>query len=210
MIRLSPLVIDHERCDPVRSVPADEYHCVWFRITDKIRYLPWLSRNVSYKACFYDLPSGLQTHVYAPANLDIREKWSVGGNMPNEPRQIVELGLTDAPRNGLYLREDVNMGCKSFVVPFVQKKLKDAHKALVERLIIRADILRRSSEMQTPSNEQFRDNSPISLDDDTCLSPGTIICSSGHYEANRNAESQDPVEIPLPLRRRYELVPELP
>lgn len=41
--------------------------------------------KVQYNASFYDLPYGLQTHVYAPLGLDIRGKWSVGGNIAGEP-----------------------------------------------------------------------------------------------------------------------------
>ncbi|KAK2748173.1 hypothetical protein FQN57_001298 [Myotisia sp. PD_48] len=148
MIELNPLVIKYERCKPPPSAPPDEFHCVWYELTDKIHYLPGgiLSGNVTYKACFHDLPTGLQTHVYAPTGLDIKDKWSVGGNMPGEPREAVELGLPDAPREGLYLREDINMRCNVFASSFVKKTLKKAHSVLVERLVHQADLLKQQSE----------------------------------------------------------------
>ncbi|KAL2009419.1 hypothetical protein VTN00DRAFT_5226 [Thermoascus crustaceus] len=148
MIELNPLVIHHARCKPPPVAPPDEFHCIWYELTDKISYLPGgvLTGNVNYKACFYDLPRGLQTHVYASAGLDIRDKWSVCGNMPGEPREPVELGLVDAPREGLYLREDVDMRCNIVMTNFVKKTLKRAHAVLVERLIMKADILKERAE----------------------------------------------------------------
>ncbi|EGD97486.1 hypothetical protein TMEN_7556 [Trichophyton mentagrophytes] len=142
MIKLNPLVIDFKRCSPPSHAPPDEFHCVWYELTDRVQYLPGglLSGNVSYKACFHDLPGGLQTHVYAPTGLDIQEKWSVGGNMPGEPRETVELGIPGAPREGLYLREDVNMRCNVLATGFVKKTLRRAHAVLVDRLLLKADI----------------------------------------------------------------------
>ncbi|KAF3483358.1 uncharacterized protein GIQ15_02682 [Arthroderma uncinatum] len=143
MIKLNPLVIDFKKCSPPPSAPPDEFHCIWYELTDKVQYLPGglLSGNVTYKACFHDLPAGLQTHVYAPTGLDIQEKWSVGGNMPGEPRETVELGIPGAPREGLYLREDVNMRCNVLATGFVKKTLKKAHGVLVDRLVLKADIM---------------------------------------------------------------------
>ncbi|OJD18250.1 hypothetical protein AJ78_01689 [Emergomyces pasteurianus Ep9510] len=148
MIELNPLVISHKRCKAPPNAPPDEFHCIWYELTDKIHYLPGgiLRGNVTYKACFHDLPRGLQTHIYAPTNLDIRNRWTVCGNMPGEPREPVELGLTNVPREGLFLREDVDMRCNVFATSFVKKTLKEAHAVLVERLIMKADLLKGKSE----------------------------------------------------------------
>ncbi|EGE04310.1 hypothetical protein TEQG_03339 [Trichophyton equinum CBS 127.97] len=67
-------------------------------------------------------------------------EWSVGGNMPGEPRETVELGIPGAPREGLYLREDVNMRCNVLATGFVKKTLRRAHAVLVDRLLLKADI----------------------------------------------------------------------
>ncbi|RHZ73126.1 hypothetical protein CDV55_108647 [Aspergillus turcosus] len=139
--------------DKIDFAPADEYHAIWYELTDRISYLPGgiLRGNVSYKGCFHDLPRGLQTHVYAPTGLDIRDKWTVCGNMPGEPREAIELGLPEAPREGLYLREDVQMRCQIWATSFVKKTLKKAHATLVDRLIIKADLLKERAEMNSIS-----------------------------------------------------------
>lgn len=140
MIELNPLVIKHETCRPPPNAPPDEFHCTWYELTDKIQYMPGVKSNISYKACFHDLPRGIQTHVYAPAGLEIKEKWTIGGNAPGEPRETLELGLQGAPREGLYLREDVDMRCNIVMTNFVKKTLKKAHSVLVDRLVVKADL----------------------------------------------------------------------
>lgn len=69
----------------------------------------------------------------------IRDKWTVGGTLPGEPPQPIELGL-NAPSVGLYLREDVDMRCNVIMTGFVKKTLTKAHAALVERLKVKAEI----------------------------------------------------------------------
>lgn len=142
MIELNPLVIKHVQCKPPPSAPADEFHCIWHELTDRITYLPGIKGKVNYRACFHDLPHGIQTHVYAPAGLDIKEKWSIGGNEPGEEREVIEIGLAGlgVPREGLYLREDVDMRCNVFLNNFVKGNLRRAHQILVERLVVKADL----------------------------------------------------------------------
>ncbi|KAI5210754.1 hypothetical protein E4T42_00732 [Aureobasidium subglaciale] len=142
MIELNPLVIRHEKCKPPSTAPADEFHAIWYELTDRITYLPGLKGQVSYKACFHDLPRALQTHVYAPAGLEIKEKWSIGGNEPGEEREVIELGHghLGIPREGLYLREDIDMSCNIFLTSFVKKTLNKAHNVLVQRLVVKADL----------------------------------------------------------------------
>jgi len=140
MIELNPLVISHLPCKAPPQAPADEFHCLWYELTDRISYLPGIKGSVSYKACFHNLPKGLQTHIYAPAGLEIKEKWAIGGNDKGEEREILELGLHGVPREGLYLREDVDMKCNMFMTSFVKKTLKKAHAVLVERLLVKADL----------------------------------------------------------------------
>jgi len=142
MIELNPLVINHTKTKPPPNAPPDEFHCTWYELTDRITYLPGIKGQVSYKACFHDLPRGLQTHVYAPAGLEIKEKWSIGGNEPGEEREVIELGLGNlgVPREGLYLREDVDMSCNVFLTGFVKKTLNKAHGVLVDRLVVKADL----------------------------------------------------------------------
>ncbi|RMZ82930.1 hypothetical protein DV737_g1800, partial [Chaetothyriales sp. CBS 132003] len=148
MIELNPLVIEHHPIKTPRDAPADEFlDCVWQELTDKIHYLPggMVKGKVSYRACFHDLPRGLQTHIYAPMGLDIREKWSIGGSLPGEAPEARELGL-DAPTSGLYLREDGDMRCPRFLTSFVHKNLNNAHKVLVERILKKAQRIERHRE----------------------------------------------------------------
>jgi hypothetical protein len=142
MIDLNPLVEERHPINPPNTATAEEYHCVWYQLTDKVQYLPggMMSGKVSYNACFHDLENGLQTHVYAPMGLNIRGKWTLGGTLPGEPVAPVELGV-GAPIQGLWLREDVDMKCNILMTSFVKKTLKKAHSKLVERLLMKAQIV---------------------------------------------------------------------
>ncbi|KAK5064280.1 hypothetical protein LTR84_000113 [Exophiala bonariae] len=140
MIELNPLVIEHHPIKTPRDAPADEFlGCVWQELTDKINY-GVAKGKVSYKACFHDTPNGLQTHIYAPLGLDIREKWSIGGTLPGEPPEARELGV-ETPRQGLYIREDGDMRCNRMLSSFVRKNLDNAHKVLVERILKKAEMV---------------------------------------------------------------------
>ncbi|RVX73891.1 hypothetical protein B0A52_02781 [Exophiala mesophila] len=158
MIELNPLVIEHHPIKTPRDAPADEFlDCAWQELTDKIHYLPGgvVKGKVSYKACFHDTPTGLQTHIYAPLGLDIREKWSIGGSLPGEPPEARELGV-DTPRQGLYLREDADMHCNRMLTSFVRKNLDNAHKVLVERILKKAELI----EEHVQSQSAYRPSSP--------------------------------------------------
>lgn len=141
MIDLSP---SHESRVPVKAPPEaspEEYHCKWYEITDKVSYLPagMYSGKVSFKACFHDLHNGLQIHVYAPMGLDIKQKWTLGGNLPHEPVMPREIGV-GAPVSGLYLREDIELKCNFLMTRFVRKTLKDSLSTLVARLVVKAQL----------------------------------------------------------------------
>ncbi|KAH7360898.1 hypothetical protein BKA65DRAFT_422348 [Rhexocercosporidium sp. MPI-PUGE-AT-0058] len=139
MIDLNPAHTDRHRINPPPEATPEEYHCTWYQITDMISYLPGYKGKVSFKACFHDLANGLQNHVYAPMGLDIKEKWTLGGNMPGEPVMPAEIGI-GAPITGLYLREDVEMKCNFLMTRFVRKTLKDALATLVARLVVKAQL----------------------------------------------------------------------
>ncbi|EHY52359.1 hypothetical protein ABEF95_016024 [Exophiala dermatitidis] len=166
MIELNPLVIEHHPIKTPRDAPADEFlDCAWQELTDKIHYLPGglVKGKVSYKACFHDTPYGLQTHIYAPMGLDIREKWSIGGSLPGEPPEPRELGV-DVPRQGLYLREDGDMRCNLLLTSFVRKNLDNAHKVLVERILKKAERVEEHTRAtgeypMTPTSPRFQPGS---------------------------------------------------
>ena len=147
MIDLNPLVIERHPIKAPRNASAEEYHCIWYQLTDRVQYLPggMASGKVSYNACFHDLPMGLQTHVFAPMGLEIKNKWTLGGSLPGEPREPQELGL-NVPKTGLWLREDVDMKCNMLMTSFVKKTLKKAHATLVARLVEKSHIMEVQSE----------------------------------------------------------------
>ncbi|EGU85681.1 hypothetical protein FOPG_07050 [Fusarium oxysporum f. sp. conglutinans race 2 54008] len=159
MIDLNPLIIERHQIPPPPHAPEDEKKCVWYSMTDRIDYLPGglVSGQVSYTAAFFDSPDGLQTHSYAPMGLDLRGRWSVGGTMPGERPQPVELGL-GAPTTGLYLREDVDMRCNMLMAGFVKKTIKKSHGTLVEKLSQKT-----SMKMARHSMQNFGTSSPGSL-----------------------------------------------
>ncbi len=144
MIELNPLVIDTRPIKAPKDAPADEFFAVWHEMTDRVQYIPGMgklaSSKVTYKGVFHDMPWGLQTHIYAPLGLDIRDKWQIRGNQPGEPREMRELG-DKAPHDGLYLREDVDMTCNRMMTAFVKKNLVTAHAVLVDRLMKKAELL---------------------------------------------------------------------
>lgn len=115
MIDLNPTHTERHRINSPPEATPEEYYCMWYEITDMISFLPGYKGKVSFKACFHDLANGLQNHVYAPMGLDIKEKWSLGGNMPGEPVMPAEIGI-GAPISGLYLREDVESKFFLFVM----------------------------------------------------------------------------------------------
>jgi hypothetical protein len=96
---------------------------------------------ISFNGCFHDLPWGLQTHIYAPANVDLRNKYRIGGNQPGvEPPEQAEIGLK-VPKDGLYLREDIEIRCNFAMMSFVKAQLKVASKEMVDRIIKKAELL---------------------------------------------------------------------
>jgi hypothetical protein len=145
MIDLNPLVVEHGVIPPPEHAPPEEAECEWHSITDRIEYVPGvavLSGLTTYTCCFHDMPWGLQTHCYAGFGLEIRDKWSVGGNEPHEKPERHELGM-GIPAEGLYLREEVDFTCNVLMAGFVKKTMKKAHGTLVEALAKRAEADRR-------------------------------------------------------------------
>lgn len=139
MIDLNPLVIDRHPTKAPRNATPEEFHCLWYSITDRVQYGVG-SGKVTYNACFHDLEWGVQTHCYAPMGLDIKGKWTLGGSLPGEPITPVEIGL-GAPLQGLYLREDVDMRCNVLMTAFVKKTTKKAHSTLIDRLVIKSQMM---------------------------------------------------------------------
>jgi len=86
--------------------------------------------------------------------LNIKGKWTLGGSLPGEPVAPVELGV-GAPLHGLWLREDVDMKCNIMMTSFVKKTLKKAHSHLVDRLLVKAQILDAANKNQQIENNKL-------------------------------------------------------
>lgn len=144
IIELNPLVTGWEAIKAPRNAPADEFYASWYEISQKIQFIPGIGKfgsgAIKFNGCFHDMPWGLQTHTYAPAGVDLRNKWQICGNQPGEPPVSRELGI-GAPPEGLYLREDIEIKCNLTMVSFVKKETQAASKVLVARLIKKAELL---------------------------------------------------------------------
>ncbi|KAH8159416.1 hypothetical protein CIB48_g8843 [Xylaria polymorpha] len=148
VITLNPLVLDHKQIKAPRDAASDEYFSTWYEIIERVQFVPGMGRfgsgKISFNACFHDLPWGLQTHVYAPLNIDLRNKYRIGGNQPGvEPPEQPEIGLAElgVPKDGLYLREDIEIRCNIAMVSTVKAQMKTASKEMVQRIIKKAELL---------------------------------------------------------------------
>lgn len=142
MIDLNPLVMERHPIKPPKESTPEEITCAWYQVTDKVNYLPGglYSGSVTFKSCFHDLSNGLQTHIHAPAGLEMKGRWTLGGSLPGEPREAVELG-SNIPKTGLWLKEDVDMKCNFMMSSFIKGTTKKAHGTLVSRLVEKAHMV---------------------------------------------------------------------
>ncbi|KAL0932198.1 NACHT and WD40 domain protein [Colletotrichum truncatum] len=148
VITLNPLVLDHKPIKAPRDAASDEYYSTWYEITERVQFIPGIGKmgsgKISFNGCFHDMPWGLQTHTYAPMNIDIRIKYRIDGNQPGvEPPQQPEIGMSGlgVPADGLYLREDIEIRCNVTMTSFVKTQLKAASKEMVSRIIKKAELL---------------------------------------------------------------------
>ncbi|KAL8701076.1 MAG: hypothetical protein Q9224_000668 [Gallowayella concinna] len=183
MIDLNPLVIERHPIKAPRKASPEEFHSIWYHVVDKISYFPGYSGRTEFDVCFHDLKNGLQTHCYAPLGLDIKDKWSLGGTLPHEPKEPVEIGI-GVPKEGLWLREDVDMRCNLMVTGFVKKTLKKAHGTLVERLVEKAHL--RETELH---NDRLGEHNSI----------------LSYYSDPRSPGLASPLPSPHPTQERHSL-----
>lgn len=148
VITLNPLVTSHKAITAPRTASADEFYSTWYEIEERIQYVPGMGKVgsglITFNGCFHNMPWGLQTHIYAPLNIDLRNRYRIGGNQPGiEGPEHREIGLESlgAPADGLYLREDIEIKCNIAMVSFVKAQLKVASKEMVQRIIKKAELL---------------------------------------------------------------------
>ncbi|KAK4145950.1 uncharacterized protein C8A04DRAFT_35251 [Dichotomopilus funicola] len=148
VITLNPLVIDHKPIPAPQNAETDEFYSTWYEITERIQVVPGIgkmgSSTIRFNGCFHDMPWGLQTHIYAPAGIDLRNKYRIAGNQPGvETPEVPEIGLKGlgAPSDGLYLREDIEIKGNVTVLSFAKSQLKKAGGEMVKRIIKKAELL---------------------------------------------------------------------
>ncbi|KAG5988435.1 hypothetical protein E4U43_004750 [Claviceps pusilla] len=148
VITLNPLVLDHKPIPAPRDAASDEFYSTWYRITEKIQLVPGVGNmgasKITFNGCFHDMPWGLQTHIYAPFNIDLRYRYQIAGNQPGiESPERREIGLQSlgAPADGLYLRQDIAFKCNIAMAGFVKSQAKAANRQMVERIVKKAELL---------------------------------------------------------------------
>ncbi|KAK0661617.1 hypothetical protein QBC41DRAFT_35603 [Cercophora samala] len=148
VITLNPLVIDHKPIAAPQNAETDEYYSTWYEITERLQLVPGIGRmgssTIKFNGCFHDMPWGLQTHVYAPMNIDMRSTYRIAGNQPGvEAPEVPEIGLKalGVPSDGLYLREDIEIKCNVTMVSYVRSQMKKASAEMVQRMIKKAELL---------------------------------------------------------------------
>lgn len=200
MIDLNPLVVErHPLSAPPPHCPEDERHCVWWSMTDKISYMPGVKSDLTYTAAFQDLRDGIMTHCYAPMGTHIIERWSLGGTLPGEPKQPVELGL-GAPSQGLYVREDVEVQCNFLMAGFVKKTILKAHGVLCERLIGQARAAPKAIAAVISRPPIL---SPLSTVFQDAHSTNSSISPISMYDARRRSYVGGALDASTPPSRKY-------
>ncbi|KAF3361345.1 hypothetical protein VdG1_00954 [Verticillium dahliae VDG1] len=157
VITLNPLVVEYRPISAPRDAAADEYYSDWYEIVERRQIIPARGkpgsgmitfngyfRDITFNGCFHNMPWGLQTHIKAPMNVDLRSKYCIAGNQSGiEPPERRELGLESlgAPTDGIYLREDIEITCNIALLSYVKTRLKAASKEVVQRIIKKAEQL---------------------------------------------------------------------
>lgn len=183
VITLNPLVLDHKPIKAPRNAASDEYYSTWYEINQRIQYVPGIGKmgsgRISFNGCFHDMPWGLQTHIYAPMNVDLKNRYRIAGNQPGfEPPEQQEMGLAQlgAPRDGLYLRDDVEIKCNVAMASFVKAQLKSASGEMVARIIRKAELLDRGVLRGMIENGKLRTHNP---NDRSSTGPGAGMSPEG-------------------------------
>ncbi|KAI0172256.1 hypothetical protein GGR52DRAFT_549632 [Hypoxylon sp. FL1284] len=148
VITLNPLVLEYKQIKAPRDAAADEYFSTWYEILERVQYIPGMGKlgsgKITFHGCFHDLPWGLQTHIYAPMGVDLRNTYRIAGNQSGvEPPEKQEIGLAalGAPKDGLYLREDIEIRCNITMMGMVKAQMKAASKDMVERIMKKAELI---------------------------------------------------------------------
>jgi len=209
VITLNPLVIDHKPIPAPRDAASDEYYSTWYEITERIQYVPGLGKmgsgKIAFNGCFHDMPWGLQTHIYAPMNIDLRNKYRIAGNQPGvEAPEATEIGLAElgAPSDGLYLREDIEIKCNITMVSFVKAQLKAAGKEMVSRIIKKAELLDAGVLHAMIEDGKLKTVNPLDRSG-TVKTPGPLPSPTGTFSTVAPSSPGIPYQVPRPQSTQY-------
>ena len=188
VIELNPLVTGVRSIEAPRDSSSDEYFSNWYEITEIITWGLGFKKKISFNGVFHDQPWGLQSHVYAPFGVDLRNKYRVGGNQPGEPREARELGL-DTPLDGLYLRNDAEIVANMALTSFVKKEMKQASAIMIERLTRKAELLDEGKLHAMFENGKLKTAKPGGLDDSATLSMSSPPASPAPFRTSPSMQS---------------------
>ncbi|KAI0126380.1 hypothetical protein BJ170DRAFT_404011 [Xylariales sp. AK1849] len=137
IIDLNPIVKERHPIKPPPDVPPKEHHYSWWSITERIRYLPGgiASGEYTHRTGFLDLPNGMVSHVYASLGTGLRTQWILQSGLPDGSGAP---GLATDQTPGLFIRVDSELRCKLVLKSFIKKTLQKTHKALLNRLTMKA------------------------------------------------------------------------
>ncbi|KAH9886839.1 hypothetical protein F4778DRAFT_773921 [Xylariomycetidae sp. FL2044] len=214
VITLNPLVLGHKQIKAPRDAAADEYFSTWYEITERIQIMPGVgklgSSKITFNGCFHDLPWGLQTHIYAPLNIDMRNKYRIGGNQPGvEPPEQTEIGLAalGAPKDGLYLREDIEFKCNITMVGVVKSQMKAASKEMVSRIIKKAELLDAGTLQAMIENgrmKTFNPNDKTYTGGLSAAAPSPPMSPGSPYNQPPMSPTAVPYQVPRPMSMQYQ------
>ena len=77
-IKLNPLVTGVKAIEAPRNAAADEYFSNWYEISELLSVGLGMKKKVSFNGVFHNQPWGLQTHVFAPGGVEMRNKYRIG------------------------------------------------------------------------------------------------------------------------------------
>ncbi|KAK5112647.1 hypothetical protein LTR62_003963 [Meristemomyces frigidus] len=195
VIKLNPLVTGVRAIDAPRDARSDEFFSQWYEISEIITWGFGMKKKIGFKGCFQSQPWGLQSHVYAPMGVDMRNKYRVGGNQPGESRETRELGV-NTPLDGLYLREDVEIECSvPLTAGFVKKEAQAATAIMVDRLTRKAELLddgKLHAMFEAGVLKTNKPNTQATFGDKSLPSPTSMTADSPFMDVRRNSSFSSP------------------
>ena len=210
VITLNPLVLEHKPIKAPRDAASDEFYSTWYEITERIQYIPGLGKmgsgKISFNGCFHDMPWGLQTHIYAPMNIDLRNKYRIAGNQPGveAPEQLeMGLGALGAPTDGLYLREDIEIKCNVTMVSFVKSQLKTASKEMVSRIIKKAELLDAGVLHAMIEDGKLKTINPADRSSTSTNMASPQLTPNAQVYQNQPLSPRMPYQVPRPVSHQY-------